>query len=168
MKILYIIILVLFSTSLYSQISTSFSFGSLGFENGSSNVFTGPVVIDASNDCMTLQNGINLWVNDNVKGLFRLGCNTKDLNEVISFNVFPNPTNDYIVLKSAQNNTLGNRFTVDLQDIRGVNLFQKNITITELIRGYRIELKGLANGFYLVKLYSDKQLHTFRFIKTGN
>jgi hypothetical protein len=168
MKIFYVIILVLLSTSLYSQISTSFSFGSLGAENGSSNVYTGPVVIDGANECMTLQNGINLLVKENEKGLFRLGCSTKDMNEAISFIIFPNPSTDFIVLKAGQKNFVGNRFDVDILDVRGANLFQKTITLTELIRGYRIDLGGVANGFYLVKLYADKQLHTFKFIKTGN
>ena len=168
MRVLSIIILVLFSSSLYSQISTSFSFGSLGSENGSSNVFTGPVVIDGANECMTIQNGINLLVKENSKGVFRLGCSTKDVNDVVFLNIFPNPSSDFIVLKSLQKGVLGTRFEVDLQDAKGANLFQKSVTLTELVHGYRIDLGGLANGLYLIKVYSDKRLYTHKIIKTGN
>jgi hypothetical protein len=117
---------------------------------------------------MTLQNGINLLVQENSKSVFRLGCSTKDVNEVIFFNIFPNPSSDFIVLKSLQKSVLGTRFEVDLQDAKGANLFQKSVTLTELVHGYRIDLGVLANGLYLVKVYSDKQLYTYKIIKTGN
>lgn len=168
MRILFLNIVFLICSPVYSQISTSFSFGSLGVENGSSNVFTGPIVIDGSNDCMTLQNGINLLVKENAKGLFKLGCRVKDVNEGIAFTIFPNPSNDFVVVKSEQKSVIANRFEITLQDIHGANIFQRNLSLAEMKQGYRIAIGNLANGFYLVKVYSDNQLHTYKLIKTGN
>lgn len=163
-----ILIIVLFHSPVLGQINTSFSFGSLGSENNANSQFTGPIVIDGRNECLTLQNGLNPMIKENSTGIFKMGCRPKTDRGQISFNIFPNPSKDYIIIKSSQFHMLDEMITVNLQDIRGALIFQQKIKAELLNDGFRMDTKQFPNGLYLIKAYSNNQYHTFKFIKTGN
>jgi hypothetical protein len=150
------------------QINTSFSFGSLGSENNANSQFTGPIIIDGRNECLTLQNGLNPMIKENSTGIFKMGCSLRTDRELISFNIFPNPSKDHIIIKSNQFHMLDEMVIINLQDIRGALIFQQKINSDLLNDGFRMETRQLPNGLYLIKAYSNNLYHTFKFIKTGN
>jgi hypothetical protein len=163
-----ILIIVLLHSPVLGQINTSFSFGSLGSENNANSQFTGPIVIDGRNECLTLQNGLNPMIKENSTGIFKMGCNPKTDRGFISFNIFPNPSKDHIIIKSNQFHMLEEMVIINLQDIRGALIFHEKISADLLNVGFRMDTKQLPNGLYLIKAYSNNQYYTYKFIKTGN
>lgn len=65
---------------------------------------------------------------------------------------YPNPTSDKLTIYINQPNSK-QEFFAELFDLQG-NLILTE-TINSLLGSYSINLKGLSNGFYLLKIYSD-------------
>jgi len=163
-----ILIIVLLHSPVLGQINTTFSFGSLGSENNANSQFTGPIVIDGRNECLTLQNGLNPMIKENSTGIFKLGCRLKNDLGVVAFNIFPNPSKDYVIVKSNLFHLMDEIVIINLQDIRGAVIFQEKISSDVLNIGFRINTERLPNGLYLIKTYSTNLYNTYKFIKTGN
>lgn len=75
-----------------------------------------------------------------------------------NINLFPNPAQDYFMLDIDDKYSDGDIVIIDM---RG------NIVLTERINGdSRIDISSLPNGIYIVKVYSNKEVHINRFLKT--
>ena len=163
-----ILIIVLLHSPVQGQINTTFSFGSLGSENNANSQFTGPIVIDGRNECLTLQNGLNPMIKEKSTGIFKMGCSLKTDRGLVSFSIFPNPSRDFIIIKSNQFHMLDEMVIINLQDITGALIFQEKISSDLLNVGFRMDTRQLPNGLYLIKTYSNNLYNTYKFIKTGN
>lgn len=159
---------VFYLCSSQGQINTTFSFGSLGVENATTSIFTGPLVMEGQTQCLTLQNGVNLILNNNANGIFKLGCKINGVKENLKFTLFPNPSNDYFITKTDHGYLLDSKIDLSIQDIRGTVVFDEEVNPSQLKQGYRINTARFANGLYLIKVITSKETHTYKLIKTGN
>jgi len=89
------------------------------------------------------------------------GCNsTVDVSNVdideSTFNLYPNPANDFIDIETDFKNCYFSVF-----DVTGKLMLRKNIYQNKT----RIDLSNYANGFYFIQLQSDDRMITKKFIK---
>ena len=75
----------------------------------------------------------------------------------IAFSLYPNPANDYITIDL---NGTSSNYQVAIFDVLGKNVYNTEIDGTK-----QIDLSSLAAGAYFVKLNSNSQTTTIRFIK---
>lgn len=80
-----------------------------------------------------------------------LGTNTVNI-EKENLSVFPNPTSDYL------------KFTGNVKSVQIFDLSGKNI-LTLKVSNNQINVKDLAKGIYIIKLQTDKQIISQKFIK---
>ncbi|MDR0829558.1 MAG: T9SS type A sorting domain-containing protein [Prevotellaceae bacterium] len=87
-------------------------------------------------------------------------CTPSAINEIEanSFIIYPNPTSDYLQITNydLQFNS------VQILDIAGKVVLINHLPLTT---NHSIDVSGLANGIYLIKIYTDKGIKTERFIK---
>lgn len=96
------------------------------------------------------QNGVTNW--DTVLGI-------KDFENNLKFTISPNPTTSILTLKLSANLIDGN---IKIFDILGKQVITKEIYSNNLVQ---INVSSLSKGMYLVKVSSEKNTQTKRFIK---
>lgn len=74
--------------------------------------------------------------------------------------IFPNPSNDIINIQSADFKMF--QTTVEVMDSTGKLLFSAKSKDSELIT---LDISSLANGLYLIKVSSEHNIQTFKFVK---
>jgi hypothetical protein len=91
----------------------------------------------------------------NVFSPIAVDCSNNDDDNIIEFNIYPNPFNDYINIELSQNIEVP--VFIELFDINGNKIFQKNI-ISPLNKQIKISLlSNMAQGTYLLNIsYNDK------------
>jgi len=82
---------------------------------------------------------------------------TKPEKEQFNISVFPNPTNDYVILKSPKMLNL----QIQLSDINGKILFEEKSEKYEV----RINMDSYSNGTYYIKVLNNKSVNSFKIIK---
>lgn len=107
--------------------------------------------------------GVGTNIADSVDVFFSHGQNcATSVNQIeneISFYIFPNPATDKISLNLSENISNGE---ILITNVLGMVVSRRNVS--EFITNNEISLSGLANGFYFVTLVSDnKKLLTKRF-----
>jgi hypothetical protein len=91
---------------------------------------------------------------------FDFEVSVKDYEKDNSFNIYPNPANDYITIKSANNEILSNCM-IDFYDIFGRKCLSKHIENSE-----HIDISFLQKGYYTVKLIQEnKKTNYIKIIK---
>jgi ELWxxDGT repeat protein len=99
----------------------------------------------------TFQNGRELWsYNGN-----DLGINDVKSNK-LNVNLFPNPTSTILTISMDDNSTIDSIFITDLT---GKKLLEKTGNTTS------INIENLANGMYLIQVFSGKDTFQTKFIK---
>ncbi|MCZ4410456.1 T9SS type A sorting domain-containing protein [Cryomorphaceae bacterium 1068] len=82
---------------------------------------------------------------------------TEDENELLKFNLFPNPTdNGSVQLNFATD--AGDFYNLVVRDIQGKIVLQRN----QVNSGYQLDVNGLHEGLYLVSLYNDTELRAIK------
>ena len=71
--------------------------------------------------------------------------------------IFPNPSTDYIYIKSKKDNT--SKYTVSLSDATGKLIFLK------VINSNKIDIKSLEKGLYYLTVKSENGLKSFKVVK---
>jgi hypothetical protein len=82
----------------------------------------------------------------NCVGLVELGANEA------SFNVFPNPATDHIILKQNQSKSID--VTVELFDVTGKLMMKQNASFSKDKGEYKLNVSSLAHGIYSLRLTS--------------
>ncbi|MGJ8594181.1 MAG: T9SS type A sorting domain-containing protein [Aquaticitalea sp.] len=103
------------------------------------------------------------WIIDNTSQFVNNAteCETLSINEIFSqprISIYPNPTNDYLFLKS--NNPIK---TVTFNDVNG-RLFQK-ISLTRITNTLNIDTNHLFAGIYFIKIETNNGVVNKRMIK---
>jgi hypothetical protein len=94
-----------------------------------------------------------------VDNLYRTGSTTgiKDLNNLNgTYTIYPNPSNDFISIKSLSSNA----FQIELIDVLGNSKALGNKSSTET----SFDLTGNPKGMYFLKITNEKKSETFRII----
>ena len=93
-----------------------------------------------------------------VTGIFltRMGGGTVGINEIEStpISIYPNPSSDYIQLDLQKITDAA--FTLSLFSLDGKQAQMQTLTQTDAVAGYKLDLKNMASGTYLLKLETSK------------
>lgn len=99
--------------------------------------------------------GTDNAINDTLPSLYSFILTTPELPlEENKFSVYPNPSNDYLMLSSIENIQ-----QLDIISLDG-KVCNSNIPVQE-----KITIENLTNGIYYLKVYSNTSLKSFKFIK---
>jgi hypothetical protein len=150
------------------QITGSYSFGSVQVPGNNSSSFSGPLSFVRKNECLTLQNGVSLFmVTDPKGGIFKMNCRAGITDESKSVNIYPNPADTYTIIQSSQFEPGADRFDVYMMDVRGKIVFHESIKAALLRSGLKISTGKLAGGLYLLKISNNNTTQSFKIIKNG-
>ena len=169
MKKVILTIIHFFILSLVNgQITGSYSFGSILVPGKNNSSFSGPLSFVGNNECLTLQNGISLFMGTDAKGgIFKMSCRAEVVKESKTVNIYPNPADTYTVIQSSQFALGADHIEVCIMDVRGKIVFHE-FKQAELLRsGLKISTGHLAGGLYLLKISSKNNIQTFKVIKNG-
>ena len=72
------------------------------------------------------------------------------------FNVYPNPTSDFLNISSDMN---FNSFPIEILDLSG------RIVLSTLIKDNRVKLEGISSGTYLARINANGTYHQVQFVK---
>ena len=116
--------------------------------NGSLTWTCGEIITEAfSNDDVSLTQGFN-------QSNLILSIEEKTENIDFKISAFPNPTNDFITIKSDASTPLGNqKLNYQLFDLKG-NLIKQELNGKQ---NQEISVKELTSGIYFIKIYNENQ-----------
>jgi Secretion system C-terminal sorting domain len=86
-------------------------------------------------------------------------CSGLQENEITSLGLYPNPASDYLEIQLPSTQTIPQRY--EITDSNGRLLDSGMIDATN----NRIDIRTLSDGIYLMKIQSEQEIRTGRFIK---
>jgi hypothetical protein len=99
--------------------------------------------------------GMDQAINDTLPSFYSFILTTPELPfEENKLSVFPNPSNDYLMLSSIENIR-----QLDIISLDG-KVCNSNIPVQE-----KITIQNLTNGIYYLKVYSNTSVQSLKFIK---
>ncbi len=154
-QFLRFILLLLLTNTVHAQINNTYQIGSIGMTGSIHPIFSGPVLIDAS-ECFFLSNGIKKMELPQA-GYFSSACRIVLLSESgMHLNAYPNPVVNTVAIKSSEQILSIDNPSIELylMDLSG-RLIQKFRTdVNNLNVGYHIPMGAYSNGSYLIKVSS--------------
>jgi hypothetical protein len=108
-------------------------------------------IADAAGNHQKLLMNITIWLASGGS----IATAIKD-NELIEFNIFPNPTNSSLTIDTNEEN-----YTIEIMDILGNIIVSNKITAN-----YQIDMSSFSNGIYFAKLINkDRKSFIKKFLK---
>lgn len=162
MKLVLFILLFLLTINAFSQISMSYSIGSIGGMSKSSGYST-PILITGDN-CFKVSNNISkFWASK--KGEFFASC-VVDLDYIkLSIKITPNPVITYANIKFLNVLQNDNKYTVVVFNNSGQPALVKEVSQEAFLAGYKLDMTSLASGYYFIQIGSSTILQTFKILK---
>ncbi len=162
MKLVLFILLFLLTINAFSQISMSYSIGSIGGMSKSSGYST-PILITGDN-CFKVSNNISkFWASK--KGEFFASC-VVDLDYIkLSIKITPNPVITYANIKFLNLLKNDNKYTVVVFNNSGQPALVKEVSQEAFLAGYKLDMTSLASGYYFIQIGSSSILQTFKILK---
>ena len=162
MKLVIFILLFLLTINAFSQISMSYSIGSIGGMSKSSGYST-PILITGDN-CFKVSNNISkFWASK--KGEFFASC-VVDLDYIkLSIKITPNPVITYANIKFLNVLQNDNKYTVVVFNNSGQPALVKEVSQEAFLAGYKLDMTSLASGYYFIQIGSSTILQTFKILK---
>ena len=170
-KLLFLFIFIgltaTYNTSV-AQINMVYSIGCVGNTNAKTPVYSGAVAIDGK-ACFNLANGVNTY-EQGKSGLFTNNCEVIPSvieRNIIKLNlrVFPNPVVTTVTVKSLDVLQVSEALLVTVYDISGQLVKTTKTNFYELGKGVVMNLTGLANGVYVLRVASPTASAEFKLIK---
>ena len=161
---------LLFSFMANGQIKNSYNIGSIGMSGSVHPVYSGPVIMDAS-ACFNISNGIKTLAIKQ-QGVFSSECVVLLKNEAgFTLMAYPNPvtasyffvkTKDHIIVANAED------LKLELFNMNGSLIKTFTTSLDQLNAGYRVNMIGISNDVYLLKVMTSKtNIQLIKIIKTG-
>lgn len=168
----YILLALLLTCSAgMAQLTTTFSFSSIGSAGANMGVST-PILVDAQSKCLSVSNGVGLLsVANNAGGLFNTACKevppTVPPPAAISFSltVYPNPTRGMSLLKCKGDFDASLSCTVRVIGLDGRMVLNQVVPMVTLQTGWMIDLSNYASGTYTVNVELMRQQHSLKLVK---
>ena len=164
MKQLIIIILLSICISAQSQISVSYSLGSIG-GNMKTSTYSSPILINGDK-CIKVTNSISKF-SASKKGDFYSTCSVNiDFSKIqIQLALAPNPVNTYTILRCVGRLQNDSKFNVMVFNNSGQPVYSAEATQQQMLTGLRLDLASLVTGVYFVQVSSSSVLSTLKFLK---
>ncbi len=159
---------LLLHVSLVAQIRSNYHFGFIGATGDTSAKLSEPVIIQYSN-CFEATNGLTRFTMPN-SGVFSIACYEAKPEIKLLVNAYPNPVINELKIRSLFNFPEKGlvKYRVVLTDLMSNKLKEINLTISNINEGFSIRVNDLPMGYFIVTLYSDKELiQSFKILKAA-
>ena len=154
--------------SVVAQIKANYHFGFIGTTGDTSVKLSEPVIIQYSK-CFEITNGLARFSLPKT-GVFAIAC-FEALPEIkLLVNAYPNPVINELKIRSLVNYPEKGlvRYRVVLTDLMGKPIREIKTDISGINEGFVIPVNDLPMGYFIVTLYSDKEMiQSFKILKVS-
>ena len=117
--------------------------------------------------CVDVQSGVAVLNGKRGNGQFAMNCEvTMNINS-LGVRLFPNPVNHFTKIKLNNTPPLTETFSLSIWTTEGALLRSQKETGYNLFQGLNIDLSGLTNGAYILKIESQNYMDAIKFIKAN-
>lgn len=117
--------------------------------------------------CIDVQTGIAVLNAPRGNGQFAINCEVTMKINSLGVRLFPNPVNHYAKIKLNNTPPLTETFNLSIWTAEGALIRTQKETGYNLFQGLNIDLSGLINGTYILKVESPAFVDAIKFIKAN-
>jgi hypothetical protein len=170
-QVISLVVVLLWYSCLNAQnvnpINTVFSVGAVGTTGSTTPIFSGPVVLDATN-CIKLYSGLGSY-NATTPGLFVSSCIVPAFtNTRLQLICYPNPVTTTVWVKTAQplmETSAG--VSLSLIGADGKTIAAYTTSLAQLGAGFAINVSNRAAGVYYIRYNGNTQTGELKIIKVN-
>ena len=121
----------------------------------------------SSTTCIDVQSGVAVLNGKRGNGQFAMNCEVTMKINSLGVRLFPNPVNHNTKIKLNNTPPLMETFSLSIWTTEGALIRSQKETGYNLFQGLNIDLSGLTNGAYILKIESQKYMDAIKFIKAN-
>ena len=121
----------------------------------------------SSTTCIDVQSGVAVLNGKRGNGQFAMNCEVTMKINSLGVRLFPNPVNHNTKIKLNNTPPLTETFSLSIWTTEGALIRSQKETGYNLFQGLNIDLSGLTNGAYILKIESQKYMDAITFIKAN-
>ena len=125
------------------------------------------IQFNSINACIDVQTGIAVLNGPRGNGLFAYNCEVTMRINSLGVKLFPNPVNHFAKIKLNNTPPLTETFNLSIWTAEGVLIRTQKETGYNLFQGLTIDLSGLTNGTFILKIESPAFVDAIKFIKAN-
>ena len=161
-KYILLLFIVLKCSMAEAQIVMS-SIGMMGNASSTINALN----FKSSTTCIDVQSGVAVLNGQRGNGQFAMNCEVTMKINSLGVRLFPNPVNHNTKIKLNNTPPLTETFSLSIWTTEGALIRSQKETGYNLFQGLNIDLSGLTNGAYILKIESQKYMDAIKFIKAN-
>ena len=161
-KYILLLFIVLKCSMAEAQIVMS-SIGMMGNASSTINALN----FKSSTTCIDVQSGVAVLNGKRGNGQFAMNCEVTMKINSLGVRLFPNPVNHNTKIKLNNTPPLTETFSLSIWTTEGALIRSQKETGYNLFQGLNIDLGGLTNGAYILKIESQKYMDAIKFIKAN-
>ena len=139
------------------------SIGMMG--NASSNISA--LNFKSITSCIDVQSGVAVLNGKRGNGQFAMNCEVTMKINSLGVRLFPNPVNHFSKIKLNNTPPLTETFSLSIWTTEGALIRSQKETGYNLFQGLNIDLSGLTNGAFILKIESQNYMDAIKFIKAN-
>ncbi len=117
--------------------------------------------------CIDVQTGVAVLNGARGNGQFAMQCEVTMKINSLGVRLFPNPVHQYARVKLNNMPPLTETFNLTIWSTEGALIKSQKETGYNLFQGLNIDLSGLTNGSYVLKIESPAYVDAIKFIKAN-
>lgn len=117
--------------------------------------------------CIDVQSGLAVLNAPRGNGQFAMNCEVTMKINSLGVKLFPNPVNHNAKIKLNNTPPLTEQFNLTILSTEGLLIRSQKETGYNLFQGLNIDLSGLINGTYILKIESPTYVDAIKFIKAN-
>lgn len=121
----------------------------------------------SSTICIDVQSGVAVLNGKRGSGQFTINCEVTMKINSLGVRLFPNPVNHITKIKLNNTPPLTETFSLSIWTTEGALIRSQKETGYNLFQGLNIDLSGLTNGAYILKIESQNYMDAIKFIKAN-
>lgn len=121
----------------------------------------------SSTTCIDVQSGVAVLNGKRGNGQFAMNCEVTMKINSLGVRLFPNPVNHNTKIKLNNTPPLTETFSLSIWTTEGALIRSQKETGYNLFQGLNIDLSGLTNGAYILKIESQNYMDAIKFIKAN-
>ena len=161
-KYILLLFIVLKCSMAEAQIVMS-SIGMMGNASSTINALN----FKSSTTCIDVQSGVAVLNGQRGNGQFTMNCEVTMKINSLGVRLFPNPVNHITKIKLNNTPPLTETFSLSIWTTEGALIRSQKETGYNLFQGLNIDLSGLTNGAYILKIESQNYMDSIKFIKAN-
>ena len=159
----YILLLIVLKCSMAEAQIVMSSIGMMGNASSTINALN----FKSSTTCIDVQSGVAVLNGKRGNGQFAMNCEVTMKINSLGVRLFPNPVNHNTKIKLNNTPPLMETFSLSIWTTEGALIRSQKETGYNLFQGLNIDLSGLTNGAYILKIESQKYMDAIKFIKAN-